>query len=78
MQEFKKSTGKGNRTGKGYFEIRGKEPLAKRMTGARLPESIDVELRQLVGHEYLTDWVRSALIKQFELEKAKSREKKDA
>lgn len=72
MQQFKKTgkgSGRGNRTGKGYFEIRGNEPLAKNAIGVRLPQSADTELRAIAGDD-LSSWVRTAILRQLELEKA--------
>ncbi len=54
-----------NTTGKGYFAVKGSEPLAKRMIGCRLPESLDAELRAEIGED-LTNWVRQTLIEKWE------------
>lgn len=58
---------KGNRTGKGYFQVQGKEPLAKKPVMARLPVSIDKALRELAGDE-LSDWIREAIAEKLERE----------
>jgi len=44
-----------NTTGKGY-KVKGSEPLAKQPI-ARLPESVDKDLRELAGDD-LTGWLR--------------------
>lgn len=58
---------KGNRTGKGYFQVKGSEPLAKKAVMARLPVSIDAAVRELAGDE-LSDWVREAIAEKLERE----------
>ncbi len=58
-----------NTTGKGYFTVKGEEPLSKRTVTVRLPESIDAELRQEIG-EGLSDWMRQAIIEKWEQQKA--------
>lgn len=57
-----------NTTGKGYFTVQGKEPLAKRTIGVRLPESVDAEMREEIGDE-LSDWVRQAILEKWEQRK---------
>ena len=57
-----------NSTGKGYFTVRGKEPLAKRAIAVRLPESLDNEVRELAGNE-LSNWLRKAIIEQLKRDK---------
>ena len=56
-----------NTTGKGYFAVRGDEPLAKRAIAVRLPESIDIKLRETVGND-LSDWLRQTIIEKLESE----------
>ncbi len=51
---------KGNRTGKGYFQVQGPEPLAKKAVMARLPVSMDEKVRQLAG-DNLSGWIREAI-----------------
>jgi hypothetical protein len=51
---------KGNRTGKGYFEVKGSEPLAKKAVMAGLPVSMDEKVRQLAGDD-LSNWIRQAV-----------------
>ncbi len=58
---------KGNRTGKGYFQVKGSEPLAKKPVMARLPVSVDTALRKLAGDE-LSDWIREAITEKLERE----------
>ena len=58
-----------NTTGKGYFAVRGDEPLAKRSIAVRLPESIDVQLRQAQGKD-LSDWLRRTIIEKLEREQS--------
>ncbi len=58
---------KGNRTGKGYFQVKGSEPLAKKPVMARLPVSVDTALRELAGDE-LSDWIREAIAEKLERE----------
>lgn len=57
-----------NTTGKGYFTVRGKEPLAKRAIAVRLPESLDNEVREVAG-DGLSDWLRAAIIEQLKRDK---------
>lgn len=57
-----------NRTGKGYFTVKGKEPLSKRTITLRLPESVDAELRQEIG-DGLSDWMRQVIIEKWQCEK---------
>lgn len=59
-----------NTTGKGYFTVKGKEPLAKRAIAVRLPESLDDEVRRNAGKE-LSDWLRMAIIEQLKRDKEK-------
>ena len=49
-----------NTTGKGYFEVKGSEPLAKLALSVRVPESMDVQVRQIAGED-LSSWLRSAI-----------------
>jgi hypothetical protein len=58
-----------NTTGKGYFTVQGKEPLAKRAIAVRLPESVDAELRKEIG-DGLSEWMRQAIIEKWEKQKA--------
>lgn len=58
-----------NTTGKGYFKVEGTEPLAKRAVSVRLPESVDAELRQMVGSD-LSAWLRKTIETQLEKEKS--------
>lgn len=60
-----------NTTGKGYFSVKGSEPLAKRAISVRLPESLDAELRQTVGGD-LSDWLRRVIAEKLEEEKAQT------
>ena len=60
-----------NTTGKGYFRVKGSEPLAKRAISVRLPESLDAELRQTVGGD-LSDWLRRVIAEKLEEEKAQT------
>ena len=53
-----------NTTGKGYFAVKGKEPLSKRTVTLRLPESVDAEMRQEIGSE-LSEWMRQAIIEKW-------------
>lgn len=53
-----------NTTGRGYFTVQGREPLAKRAVAVRLPESVDAELRQEIGED-LNNWLRQAIIEQW-------------
>ncbi len=57
-----------NTTGKGYFTVQVREPLAKRTIGVRLPESVDAEMREEIGDE-LSDWVRQAILEKWEQRK---------
>lgn len=57
-----------NTTGKGYFTVQGKEPLAKRAMAVRLPESVDAQMRQEIGED-LSDWLRQAIIEKWEEKK---------
>ena len=59
-----------NITGKGGFTTKGSEPLAKRSVSVRLPQSIDLELKEIVG-DNLTEWLRKTIIENLEIEKAK-------
>ncbi len=56
---------KGNRTGKGHFQVKGSEPLAKKPVMARLPVSIDTTVRELAGDE-LSNWIREAIAEKLE------------
>lgn len=56
-----------NTTGKGYFAVRGGEPLAKRAIAVRLPESVDTKLREAVGDD-LSHWLRQTIIEKLESE----------
>ncbi len=58
---------KGNRTGKGHFQVKGSEPLAKKPVMARLPVSIDTTVRELAGDE-LSNWIREAIAEKLERE----------
>ena len=58
---------KGNRTGKGYFQAKGSEPLAKKPVMARLPVSVDTALRELAGDD-LSDWIREAIAEKLDRE----------
>lgn len=60
-----------NTTGKGYFTVKGTEPLAKRAIAVRLPQSLDAELRKYVGKD-LSAWLRQAIIDKLEQEKSQS------
>lgn len=60
-----------NTTGKGYFTVQGKEPLAKRAIAVRLPESVDAQLRQEIGED-LSNWLRQAIIEKWEQQKAET------
>lgn len=60
-----------NTTGRGYFTVQGREPLAKRAVAVRLPESVDAELRQEIGED-LNDWLRQAIIEQWVKHKKKT------
>lgn len=57
-----------NTTGKGYYKVKGAEPLAKQPIALRLPESVDKELRELAGED-LTGWLRKAIAEQVQREK---------
>lgn len=58
---------KGNRTGKGYYTVQGKEPLAKAI-GLRLPQSIDQQLREELNlsGSALLDFIRAAVAEKLE------------
>ncbi len=58
---------KGNRTGKGYFEVQGSEPVAKKPLTVKLPVSMDARLRE-VAKDGLADWVRAAIAEKLERE----------
>ena len=58
---------KGNRTGKGYFQVKGSEPLAKKAVMARLPVSMDAMVRELAGDD-LSEWIREAIAEKIERE----------
>ena len=58
---------KGNRTGKGYFQVKGSEPLAKKPVMARLPISVDTALRELAGDD-LSNWIREAIAEKLDRE----------
>ncbi len=58
---------KGNRTGKGYFKLKGAEPLAKKAVMARLPISMDAAVREIAGDD-LSDWIRQAIAEKLERE----------
>lgn len=60
-----------NTTGRGYFTVRGTEPLAKRAVAVRLPESLDAELREYVGKD-LSSWLREAIVQKLEQEKTQT------
>jgi hypothetical protein len=62
---------KGNRTGKGYFQLKGAEPLAKKAVMARLPVSMDAAVREIAGDD-LSDWIRQAITKKLERDKQAS------
>ncbi len=62
---------KGNRTGKGYFQIKGSEPLAKRAVMARLPVSMDEAVRKIAGDD-LSEWIREAIAEKLEREQQMS------
>ena len=57
-----------NTTGKGYYKVKGSEPLAKQPIALRLPESVDKDLRELAGDD-LTGWLRKAIADQVQREK---------
>ena len=61
-----------NTTGKGYFSVKGSEPLSKNALHVRLPESRDVEVRELAG-DRLSEWLREAIIEKIEREKQQER-----
>ncbi len=59
-----------NTTGKGYFTVKGPEPLAERAIAVRLPKSLDSELRDHIGTGGdLSDWLRKAIAARLEQEK---------
>ncbi|MBV8883830.1 MAG: hypothetical protein JO235_07495 [Chroococcidiopsidaceae cyanobacterium CP_BM_RX_35] len=60
-----------NTTGKGYFAVKGSEPLAKNAVAVRLPESMDKELRLLAG-DHLSEWLRGVIAEKLEQERQKS------
>ena len=66
-----------NTTGKGYYKVKGTEPLAKRPIALRLPESVDKELREIVG-DNLTEWLRQAIAYQVEGEKVEREQQMSA
>lgn len=66
-----------NTTGKGYYQVRGAEPLAKKPIALRLPETVDQEVRQLAGED-LTGWLRRAIAAQVEIEKAQKATSREA
>jgi hypothetical protein len=51
---------KGNRTGKGYYQVQGKEPVAKKPLTVKLPVSMDEAVREIAG-DNLASWVREAI-----------------
>lgn len=51
---------KGNRTGKGYFQLQGTEPVAKKPLTVKLPVSMDAIVREVAG-DNLSDWLREAI-----------------
>lgn len=59
---------KGNRTGKGYFSVKGKEKLSPIALGLRLPESVDTKLREEFGLSgaALLDYIREAVTEKIE------------
>ena len=57
-----------NKTGKGYFTVEGNEPLAKRPIAVRLPESLDIELREIAGDD-LSNWIRKAVLERLKKDK---------
>lgn len=59
---------KGNRTGKGYFQVQGSEPVAKKPLTVKLPVSMDAAVREIAG-ENLADWVRDAIAEKLAKEK---------
>ena len=62
-----------NTTGKGYFTVKGSEPLAERAISVRLPKSLDSELRDYVGTGGdLSDWLREAIAARLQQEKART------
>lgn len=64
---FNKKKMKGNRSGKGYIQVKGSEPLAKKVVSTRLPESIDIKVRELAGKD-LSEWLRVAIAEKLERE----------
>ncbi|MDV2997543.1 MAG: hypothetical protein N4J56_007248 [Chroococcidiopsis sp. SAG 2025] len=59
---------KGNRTGKGYFQVQGTEPVAKKPLTVKLPVSMDAAVREIAG-DRLADWVRDAIAQKLAQEK---------
>lgn len=58
---------KGNRTGKGYFEVKGAEPVAKKPLTVKLPISMDKAVRKVAGED-LSGWLRQAIAEKLERE----------
>ena len=58
---------KGNRSGKGYFNAMGDEPLSRQQIGTKLPLSLEKEVRQVAG-DNLSAWIREAIIEKLERE----------
>jgi len=56
---------KGNRTGKGYIQIKGDEALAKKPIMTRLPISVDNIVRDL-AKDNLSEWIRQAIAEKLE------------
>lgn len=51
---------KGNRTGKGYYQVQGAEPVAKKALAVKLPVSMDKAVREIAG-DNLSGWIREAI-----------------
>lgn len=60
---------KGNRTGKGYFSLTGKERLGKAL-GLRLPVSIELKLREelQLNNAEINEYIRLAVAEKLERE----------
>ncbi len=58
-----------NTTGRGYFQVTGDEPLAKKGMTVRLPESLDAQVRQIAGSD-LSGWLRRAIAAQLSQEES--------